>query len=115
VPRSSESFRTYSQILETISRRAGGIIGCEAYRAELKALISESNGRLFELVEQSSAAFERGDATFLDPGPVTEYCQRMQARLAVIRETFITANLDAMVECITTGLSDHPVMMPQVH
>jgi anaerobic magnesium-protoporphyrin IX monomethyl ester cyclase len=111
----SYSLNDAADELETIHRLAPSTYGREAYRADLRALTAESNERLFQLVEESSVAFEHGDESLLEPRSMNDYCRKMQARLAEMRETFITANLDALVENITTGLSNGPVMLPQIH
>src|SRR5580693_5120670 len=46
--------------LETIARLTPGVRDADTYRRVLRALTAESNERLFSLVEESSAAFERG-------------------------------------------------------
>ena len=57
--------------------------GGGAYGATLRALTSESNGRLFHLVEQSSLAFEAGDRSLLDAESARSYCEGVGARLVL--------------------------------
>lgn len=111
----SYSLSNAADELETIDRLCPGTGGRQVYRAELRSLTAECNARLFSLVEDSSLAFEVGDRSPLDPRPIASYCARMQRHLVEMRETFLTANLDTLVENIVTHGIGGPVMIPQVH
>src|SRR5262249_20102209 len=52
---------------ETIRRLVPEVENTQAYAADLRALVQESNEQLFRLVEESSLAFEQGDRSPLDP------------------------------------------------
>lgn len=101
--------------LATITRLTPGAEGAARYQAELRALTAQCNARLFQLVEESSLAFERGDLGPLAPYPVAEFCGRMQRRLEKLRHRFITANLDALVAHISADRMQSPVLAPQIH
>jgi hypothetical protein len=111
----SYSLNETADELETINRLAPGCHGVEAYRAALRALVAECNAQLFQLVEESSIAFERGDRSPLEPDRMRAYCQRMKGHLAELRDDFIGDNVDSLMENIVADRIKAPVMMPQVH
>ena len=81
----------------------------------MRALTAECNAQLFQLVEESSIAFEQGDRSPLEPQRMREYCERMKAHLAELRDGFIEDNVDSLMENIVADRIKAPVMMPQVH
>lgn len=101
--------------LETIARLVPNAEGTEAYRRSLRMLTGEGNARLFQLVEDSSRAFEAGDRSLLEPGAVHRFCEGMQARLVELRDEYVSANLDPLAREINYDCSSGPVLMPQVH
>jgi radical SAM superfamily enzyme YgiQ (UPF0313 family) len=101
--------------LETIRRLVPGVDGCDGYAAGLRALVKESNEQLFHLVEESVTAFEEGDRSPLDPIPVAAYCKTMGARLAGVRNQFISDNIYELVDAASVDCSSGPVMTPQIH
>jgi hypothetical protein len=111
----SYSLNEAADELETINRLAPGCHGAEPYRAALRALTAECNAQLFQLVEESSIAFEQGDRSPLEPHRMREYCQRMKAHLTELRDGFIGDNVDSLMENIVADRIKAPVMMPQVH
>jgi hypothetical protein len=100
--------------LETVRRLVPGITGIEPYAAALRSLTKESNEKLFQLVEESSCAFEQGDRTLFDPYAVQTYCDQVRTRLISMRNNFVAENIyllkDASPDC-TNG----PVIAPQIH
>jgi anaerobic magnesium-protoporphyrin IX monomethyl ester cyclase len=111
----SYSLNDAADELETINRLSPGATGNAAYRSDLLALTAECNAKLFRLVEESSLAFERNDLSPLDPRPISEYCERMRSRLFAMREAFITANVDALMENIIADRASGPILTPQIH
>ena len=111
----SYSLNEAADELETIHRLAPGCHGTEPYRAALRALTAACNAQLFQLVEESSIAFEQGDRSPLEPQRMREYCERMKAHLAELRDGFIEDNVDSLMENIVADRIKAPVMMPQVH
>jgi anaerobic magnesium-protoporphyrin IX monomethyl ester cyclase len=102
--------------LETIDRLAPEARGGDAYRSALRSLMADSNAQLFALVEESSTAFEqRGDSSALEPQRVRDYCERMLRRLADLRNDYLTDNIDCLVENISRGRAEGPILTPQVH
>ncbi len=101
--------------LETIRRLVPDVEGSEVYATALRALIAEGNDQLFRLVEESSAAFEQGDRSTLDPGAIRGYCQKMEERLVRIRNQFIAENIPSLVDAISPDCAHGPVMTPQIH
>jgi len=114
----SYSLTNAADELETINRLCPGTSGTQAYRDDLRVLTAQCNETLFRLVEDSSRAFEQGDRSPLDAEPIAAYCSRMQDRLWVLRDTFLNANLDALVENITSHQGQAipgPILTPQIH
>jgi radical SAM superfamily enzyme YgiQ (UPF0313 family) len=111
----SYSLNDAADELVTIDRLAPGSYGRDDYLTALRALTAQCNAQLFRLVEESLLAFEQGDQSPLDPRPVREYCERMQARLIELRHDFIADNVDALVENIVADRSGGPIMSPQIH
>jgi len=109
------SLSNCSDELETIDRLAPGGRGVEGYRAALRELTAECNAHLFRLVEESSLAFEAGDASLLDVEPVRTYCERKFARLMDLRGDFMDKNVDDLVATIIAGQTDGPILTPQLH
>jgi anaerobic magnesium-protoporphyrin IX monomethyl ester cyclase len=101
--------------LETIARLVPNAHGTEAYRDALRALTAESNARLFDLVEESSLAFERGDRSLLRPENARAYCEAVQARLIDMRNDYVADNLDPLAQMINADCTSGPVLIPQVH
>ena len=101
--------------LDTICRLVPGVEGVGAYRATLRALTSESNGRLFHLVEQSSLAFEAGDRSLLDADVARAYCEGVGARLVERRNRFIADNIYLLRDASRFDHSAGPVISPQLH
>jgi hypothetical protein len=101
--------------LDTICRLVPGVERVAAYRAALRALTSESNGRLFHLVEQSSLAFEAGDRSLLDADAARAYCEGVGARLVERRNRFIADNIYLLRDASRFDHSAGPVISPQLH
>jgi anaerobic magnesium-protoporphyrin IX monomethyl ester cyclase len=101
--------------LEAVKRLVPGVQGLESYSAALRSLTKESNERLFDLVEESSLAFEQGDRTALDPPAVREYCERVRARLASMRNNFVAENIYLLVDTVSPDCANGPVLAPQIH
>ena len=101
--------------LDTICRLVPGVEGTVAYRSDLRALTSESNDRLFHLVEQSSHAFEAGDRSLLDVNGARAYCEGVGARLVERRNRFIADNIYLLRDASRFDHSAGPVISPQLH
>ena len=101
--------------LETILRLVPAARGAHRYRSALRALTAASNERLFQLVAQSSIAFEHGDRSHLDPSPVRDECEDILTRLVDMRNAFIADNLGLLTEATTPDCAGGPVMAPQIH
>jgi radical SAM superfamily enzyme YgiQ (UPF0313 family) len=101
--------------LETIARLVAAARGTGVYRAALRALTAECNERLFQLVEESSLAFERGDRSLLEPERLQAYCKRTQARLIDLRNDYVADNLDPLAQVINADCASGPVLTPQIH
>ena len=100
--------------LETVRRLVPGIQGIDGYVASLQSLTKESNEQLFQLVEESSFAFERGDRTALDPGAVRKYCEQIRTRLVSMRNNFVAENIYLLRDASQDG-ANRPVIAPQIH
>ena len=100
---------------ESIRRLAPAVWGADEYQTELLSLTAESNEQLFQLVEQSSLAFEDGDRSFLDPVAIKAYCENNRKRLLTIRDRFVAENIDLLMEAISPDCAGGPVISPQVH
>jgi hypothetical protein len=101
--------------LETVVRLVPGIEGIEAYRNALRSLTSESNERLFRLVEESSIAFEAGDRSMLNPETARAYCEANSGRLVELRDRFIAENIYLLRDASRLDCTAGPVIAPQVH
>jgi anaerobic magnesium-protoporphyrin IX monomethyl ester cyclase len=100
--------------LETVRRLVPGIEGVELYATALRSLTKESNEKLFQLVEESSCAFEQGDRTLLDPGAVKAYCEQVRARLISMRNNFVAENI-YLLRGASPDCTNGPVIAPQIH
>ena len=101
--------------LETVCRLVPGTEGVADYRHALRILTQESNEQLFEVVEQSSRAFEAGDRWAIDPEAVRDYCEAGVTRLVDLRNSFVAENIYLLREASQTGCTDGPVIAPQIH
>jgi anaerobic magnesium-protoporphyrin IX monomethyl ester cyclase len=101
--------------LGAMKRLIPGLEQVAVYDAELRSLITETNRRLFLLVEESSLAFELDGRSVIEPGPVEDYCQRAKAELARIRNNFVAQNIFRLIEPVNQDCASGPVMTPQVH
>lgn len=101
--------------LETVCRLVPGVEGAEHYRRALQSLTKESNEQLFQLVEESSMAFEVGDRSVLDAGAVQSYCEANVARLIALRNRFIADNIYLLRDASELDAAAGPVIAPQVH
>jgi anaerobic magnesium-protoporphyrin IX monomethyl ester cyclase len=100
--------------LETVRRLVPGIHGLDAYTTALRSLTKESNEKLFQLVEESTLAFERGDNSLLDPAAVRIYCEQIESRLISMRNDFVAENIYLLKDASANG-ANRPVMAPQIH
>ena len=101
--------------IETVQRLVPGAQGVRAYRSALSALTAESNEQLFRLVEDSSAAFERGDLSLLDPALTKSQYDVTRARMLGLRNSFIAGNRAALAKAADANFIRGPVIAPQVH
>jgi radical SAM superfamily enzyme YgiQ (UPF0313 family) len=101
--------------LETVQRLVAGLDGLDAYRADLAGITAASNEQLFQLVERSSIAFERGENSGLDAAQTTAVCAAIRANLLRRRNAFFTDNADIVTAASRTTGVHGPVMAPQVH
>lgn len=96
-------------------RLASGLIGLSAYSESLRQLTAFSNETLFELVERSSLAYERGDDPQLEPWWARSTCRRIKRELLRLRNEWVVANQEALLEAVAIPTMNGPVMLPQVH
>jgi radical SAM superfamily enzyme YgiQ (UPF0313 family) len=101
--------------LESVRRLVPEVQGLERYRHALRTLTSESNGRLFDIVEESSVAFEQDGRMGLDPQAARAYCDQVRLRLADIRNSFVVQNLELLNKAVNPDCASGPVMAPQIH
>jgi radical SAM superfamily enzyme YgiQ (UPF0313 family) len=101
--------------LETVTRLVSNLSGSTEYQDALRSLTRESNERLFQLVEDSSEAFERGNQLPIDSVSVRVYCDEVGARLVHLRNEFVVANLDVLTNTMSLDCSAGPVLTPQIH
>jgi radical SAM superfamily enzyme YgiQ (UPF0313 family) len=101
--------------LETVCRLVRGIDGVELYRNALRSLTKESNERLFQLVEDSTIAFESGDSSLLDPEIARTYCDANIERLIDLRNRFIADNIYCLRDASKVDCKAGPTIAPQVH
>jgi anaerobic magnesium-protoporphyrin IX monomethyl ester cyclase len=111
----SHEFHWAWEELETVRRLVPGVTGIDAYRIDLRSMTAESNLHLFELVEQSSVAFEHGDRAGLSRGASTAVCAEIRERLIARRNQFIADNVQALTNAVDRESIRGPVMVPQVH
>lgn len=111
----SHEFNWAWEELATIERLVAEVRGVEAYRRVLSSLTAKANEDLFVLVEESSAAFERGDRGPLSPAATRTACEAARARLVAARDGFIGENVDALLGEINRAAIAGPVTAPQVH
>ena len=101
--------------LETVCRLVPGLEGAEPYRRALRKLTAESNEEMFRLVDESSVAFEEGQRSNIDAAAIREFCEDSQAQMLSMRNRFVAANVERLMESINADCSSGPVLMPQVH
>ena len=111
----SHEFNWAWEELATIERLVAEARGVEAYREVLTSLTAKANEDLFALVEESSAAFERGDRGPLSPAATRTACEAAHDRLVAARDGFIGENVDALLGEIDRAAIAGPVTAPQVH
>jgi anaerobic magnesium-protoporphyrin IX monomethyl ester cyclase len=100
---------------ETVRRLVPGLTGATQYRAALAALTAASNEELFQLVEESSTAFEQGERSKLDVASARDSCKRIRAHLLGLRNSFILDNVPALTEAVDQEVIRGPIMTPQIH
>jgi anaerobic magnesium-protoporphyrin IX monomethyl ester cyclase len=102
--------------LEVAVRLSKGLAGVDAYRRALQALTAESNKALFQLVEESSVAYEQdGDVSSLDPQHGRELCGTTHDQLLELRNAFVESNTNALMAEVEAGPIRGPVLAPHVH
>jgi radical SAM superfamily enzyme YgiQ (UPF0313 family) len=99
----------------TVTRLTRGLQGAEEYRTALQSLTKESNGRLFQHVEECLDGFEQGDRSKLVVGPARAYCEAGSKQLLALRNSFIERNVQLLVDAVSDDCKSGPVLMPQMH
>ena len=99
----------------TVTRLTRGLEGAEEYRTALQSLTKESNGRLFQHVEECLDGFEQGDRSKLVVGPARAYCEAGSKQLLTLRNSFIERNVQLLVDAVSDDCKSGPVLMPQIH
>ncbi len=99
----------------TVTRLAPGLQGAAEYRQALQSLTKESNGRLFQHVEDCLDGFEQGDRSKLTIGPAKAYCEAGSKQLLAFRNSFIERNVHLLVDAVSADCKSGPVLMPQTH
>lgn len=100
--------------VEILARLAGPLTGLEEYRRSLASLTSRSNAELFDLVHESSLAFERGDNSPLSPGRADPLCRAIVEDLLVLRNGFVADNEDTVLAAIEKTRVTGPIVSPQI-
>ena len=100
--------------IQVIERVVGHLAGVEEYRRELAALTAASNDELFRFVEETSLAFEAGDAGALTTERTGPMCARLQDDLLQIRNAFVTRHQDRLLEAIAATRVTGPIVSPQI-
>ncbi len=111
----SNEFNYVLDEFKAMQRLVPGLEKTDVYASELRSMISETNERLFRLVEESSFAFERGDTSLINPEAARKYCDQIRARLIHARNTFVAENVFRLMEPVNADCVSGPVMAPQVH
>jgi radical SAM superfamily enzyme YgiQ (UPF0313 family) len=101
--------------LGAMKRLVRGLERTEVYERELRSLIQRTNQRLFNLVEESTLAFERGNRSLIDPVDVRTYCEQAGEELIRLRNAFVADNVFRLTEPVNPDCASGPVMAPQVH
>jgi radical SAM superfamily enzyme YgiQ (UPF0313 family) len=101
--------------LTTVTRLARGSQGAEEYREALQSLTKGSNERLFQHVEECLDGFEQGDHSKLVVGPARAYCEAGVNQLLSLRNSFISRNVQLLVDEVSADCKSGPVLMPQTH
>ncbi len=99
----------------TVTRLTPGLQGAAEYRQALQSLTKESNGRLFQHVEECLDSFEEGDRSKLVIGPTRAYCEAGSKQLLALRNSFIERNVQLLVDAVSADCKSGPVLMPQTH
>jgi radical SAM superfamily enzyme YgiQ (UPF0313 family) len=99
----------------TVTRLTPGLQGAGEYRMALQSLTKESNGRLFQHVEECLDGFEQGDRSKLAVGPAKAYCEAGSKQLLALRNRFIERNVQLLVDAVSADCKSGPVLMPQTH
>jgi len=98
-----------------IRRLIGELPGLRRFEADLAALTRRSNDVLFNFVEASSLAFEKGDNRMLLRHGLEDPRRDLGEELLTLRNDFVADNQDAMLEALMATDGIHgPVLMPQV-
>lgn len=111
----SNDFNYALDEFKAMERLVPGLSETDTYRNALRSLIQRTNERLFCLVEESSAAFERGDRSMLDPGIAKAYCEEARAELIRVRNEFVAENIYRLMDPVSPDCISGPVMAPQIH
>lgn len=97
-----------------IDRVVGALDGASDYRRDLAALTASSNDALFRFVEESSLAFEAGDASALTTERTGPACARVEEELLRIRNAFVMRHQDRLLEAIAATRVTGPITSPQI-
>jgi hypothetical protein len=100
--------------ITVIERVVGALDGVADYRRELAALTAASNDELFRFVEESSLAFEAGDASGLTTEHTAPVCARVEEDLLRIRNAFVLRHQDRLLEAIAATRVTGPIVSPQI-
>jgi radical SAM superfamily enzyme YgiQ (UPF0313 family) len=87
--------------LDIARRLVPGVVGEPDYRARLRALTAESNDRLLQVVERSSAAFEGNGLDAYAEFDITSnllFARAIRSRLVDLRDSFVARNAQLLLE-----------------
>ena len=100
--------------LEILTRLASPLSGLGEYRCSLAGLTRRSNRELFELVQETSIAFESDDRSALSTDRVEPICQAVIKDLLELRNAFISDNAEAVLAAVRGDRVTGPIVSPQI-
>ncbi len=99
--------------VEVLRRLVPGLASTDEYSNALAALTRLSNGLLLDVVEESSASWERNASASLDAASLQQDADRIQSALLDERDNWVRQNVDSIVAAHDSVVRG-PVLAPQV-
>lgn len=100
--------------IEVLERLVGDLDGIAAYRRELATITRRSNDRLFDFVEETSMAYERGDSSLLVGDDASDLCRETAGELLRTRDAFVARNQGAILAVVLGEPVTGPIISPQI-